>query len=99
MRPAESFIEQPVRSLQTMLRVIAENDKTLPTVIPDGIYGQDTIRAVSAFQQKYSIPVTGITDNITWDKIVSEYEDTIRFMLDNDCKLEQEAMDLKEIGI
>ena len=77
MRPAESFIEQPVRSLQTMLRVIAENDKTLPTVIPDGIYGQDTIRAVSAFQQKYSIPVTGITDNITWDKIVSEYEDTI----------------------
>lgn len=29
----------------------------------------------------------------------SEYEDTIRFMLDNDCKLEQEAMDLKEIGI
>jgi len=29
----------------------------------------------------------------------SEYEDTIRFMLYNDCKLEQEAMDLKEIGI
>ena len=29
----------------------------------------------------------------------SEYEDTIRFMLDNDCKLEQEAMYLKEIGI
>ena len=31
--------------------------------------------------------------------LASEYEDTIRFMLDNDCKLEQEAMDLKEIGI
>lgn len=29
----------------------------------------------------------------------SEYEDTIRFMLDNDCKLEQEAMDLANIGI
>lgn len=29
----------------------------------------------------------------------SEFEDTIRFMLDNDCKLEQEAMDLKEIGV
>lgn len=29
----------------------------------------------------------------------SEYKDTIRFMLDNDCKLEQEVMDLKEIRI
>ena len=26
MRPAESFVGQPIRSLQTMLRVIAEND-------------------------------------------------------------------------
>ena len=39
MRPAESFIEQPVRSLQTMLRVLAEDDQRLPTVVPDGIYG------------------------------------------------------------
>lgn len=29
----------------------------------------------------------------------SEFKDTIRFMLDNNCKLEQEAMDLIEIGI
>lgn len=29
----------------------------------------------------------------------SEFKDTIRFMLDNDCKLEQEAMDLLNIGI
>ena len=48
MRPAESFVAQPVRSLQTMLRVIAEADRTLPTVIPDGIYGQETITAVYA---------------------------------------------------
>ena len=77
MRPNESFIEQPVRSLQTMLRIIAEDDNALPTVIPDGIYGQETIQAVSAFQRRYNIPVTGITDNITWDKIVSVYEDGI----------------------
>ena len=29
----------------------------------------------------------------------SEYYDTIRFMLDNNCKLEQEAMDLTDTGI
>lgn len=77
MRPAESFIEQPVRSLQTMLRVIAENDSSIPTLVPDGIYGQETIAAVSAFQRKYRIPVTGITDQNTWERIVDVYEDTL----------------------
>ena len=47
MRPPESFIEQPVRSLQTMLRVIAEDDDRFPTVVPDGIYGPTTMQAVS----------------------------------------------------
>lgn len=73
MRPPESFIGQPVRSLQTMLRVLAEDDKTLPTVIPDGIYGQDTLAAVSAFQRRHGLPVTGVTDNQTWDRIVEAY--------------------------
>lgn len=74
MRPPESFIEQPVRSLQTMLRVLAEDDASLPTVIPDGVYGPSTMTAVSAFQRKYGLPITGITDQGTWDHIVSVYE-------------------------
>ena len=36
MRPAESFVSQPVRSLQTMLRVLAEDDPRLPTVVLTG---------------------------------------------------------------
>ena len=74
MRPPESFIGQPVRSLQTMLRVIATHHEDLPSVIPGGIYGKQTANAVSAFQQKFGIPVTGITDQATWDMIVSVYE-------------------------
>ena len=77
MRPAESFISQPIRSLQTMLRVIAENDPTLPTVVPDGIYGQETITAINAFQRKYNLPATGITDESTWDTIIEIYEDAL----------------------
>lgn len=77
MRPNESFVEQPIRSLQTMLRVIAEDDRTLPSLIPDGIYGQDTITAVSAFQRRQGIPVTGITDQQTWERIVETYEDAL----------------------
>ena len=74
MRPAESFIEQPVRSLQTMLRVLAEDDNRLPTVVPDGIYGPSTMNAVSAFQRQNGIAVTGIVDQETWEQIVLRHE-------------------------
>jgi len=74
MRPAESFVGQPIRSLQTMLRVIAEDDGYLLTVVPDGIYGQETINAVNAFQRRFDLPITGITDQATWERIVTEYE-------------------------
>ena len=74
MRPNESFIGQPIRSLQTMLRVIAENDGNLPSVVPDGFYGPDTTRAVSAFQRRVGLPVTGTADQDTWDAIVPVYQ-------------------------
>lgn len=74
MRPPESFIAQPVRSLQTMLRVIAESDELQPSVIPDGIYGQNTMTAVSTFQRRKGLPVTGVTDQTTWEAIVADYE-------------------------
>ena len=74
MRPGESFVSQPIRSLQTMLRVLAETDRSLPSVVPDGIYGAATMQAVSAFQRKYGLPVTGVTDEPTWLAIVEAYE-------------------------
>ena len=36
MRPDETFVGQPVRSLQQMLRTIAEYDDSHLTLIPDG---------------------------------------------------------------
>lgn len=74
MRPPESFITQPIRSLQTMLRVIAEDDRSIPKVVPDGIYGQTTMGAVTEFQRQEGLPLTGITDQKTWDRIVRRYE-------------------------
>ena len=74
MRPPESFLGQPVRSLQTMLRVIAARYDDLPSVIPDGIYTQKTANAVSAFQRKFGIPITGVSDQGTWEMIVAEYQ-------------------------
>ena len=74
MRPEESFVGANVRSLQTMLRVIAENDSKIPTVVPDGIYSQETLNSVAAFQRIHSLPVTGVVDQLTWETIVREYD-------------------------
>ena len=74
MRPGESFVSQPIRSLQTMLRVIAEDNTQYPTVVPDGIYGPTTMNAVTVFQRIHGLPITGIVDQTTWEKIVSVYE-------------------------
>lgn len=74
MRPQESFLNQPIRSLQTMLRVIAEDNKHIKTVVPDGIYGQTTLGAVTEFQKISGLPLTGITDHTTWEYIVKAYE-------------------------
>lgn len=74
MRPPESFICQPIRSLQTMLRVIAQNDSSQIRLVPDGIYGPETTRAVSVFQRGHGLPVTGVTDQATWEAVVAVYE-------------------------
>lgn len=77
MRPEEVFIQQPIRSLQTMLRVLAEQDERYLAIIPDGIYGQSTLAAVSNFQRIHGLPVTGITDQQTWEAITAEYEPAV----------------------
>ena len=77
MRPPESFIGQPIRSLQTMLRVIAENDPNHIPIVPDGIYGPETVRAISVFQRNHGLPITGVTDQTTWEAVVALYETAI----------------------
>lgn len=77
MRPEESFVGQSVRSLQTMLRVIAEADGRIPTLVPDGIYGQATTNSVSTFQRLHGLPATGVTDQLTWERISQAYDDSL----------------------
>lgn len=74
MRPQESFIGQPIRSLQTMLRVIAEDKPGHVRTIPDGIYGPETMSAVTVFQRNHGLPPTGVTNQETWEAIVEEYD-------------------------
>lgn len=66
-------IGQPVRSLQTMLRTIAQYDSEILPVIPDGIYSDNTVSSVSSFQKRHSLPITGVTDQETWYAVTAEY--------------------------
>ena len=77
MRPKESFVEQPVRSLQTMLRVLATDDERYVKPVPDGIYGPLTTQAVTAFQRQNGLAATGVTDQNTWEAVVAEYDKAI----------------------
>lgn len=60
-----------IRELQSYLYTISMFDKTIPQVLPNGVYNKETAQAVEAFQRAYSIPVTGEADPYTWDKIAS----------------------------
>ena len=64
MKPKETFLGQPIRSLQTMLRVLAENDDAYKPLIPDGIYGPDTMEAVRIFQRLHRLPITGVPGGV-----------------------------------
>ena len=74
MKPAESFVQQPVRSLQTMLRTIASIEPNQINVIPDGIYGSQTAAAVRSFQRRQGLNPTGVADQATHERIIQEYE-------------------------
>lgn len=68
------FVGKPIRSLQVMLRALASADDDLETIVPDGIYGEQTRKAVMSFQRKHGIPASGITDLDTWEAIVQEHK-------------------------
>ena len=62
-----------IAELQRYLREIHHNDRRIPLVNPDGIYGDETRAAVSEFQRLYGLPITGATDLMTWDAVYREY--------------------------
>ena len=74
MKPQESFVDQPIRSLQTMLRTIASIEPRQMNVMPDGIYGSQTAAAVRSFQRRLGLNPTGVVDQNTHEHIVREFE-------------------------
>lgn len=73
MAYSEQEKKQHIAELQQYLRGISYMDSSVPRIIPDGIYGPETRKAVEIFQKKNDIPVTGVVDAETWQAIYNEY--------------------------
>lgn len=67
--------DSPIHNLQVFLRAISTRYKDIPTVVPDGVYGETTKDAVLAFQKQFNLDQTGTADNSTWDRIVDVYKE------------------------
>ena len=62
-----------VQQLQEQLNSIASVYTAIPSLTPDGIYGEATQNAVRAFQSVFGLPQTGVVDFRTWYKISEIY--------------------------
>lgn len=64
-----------VTQLQKFLRTIAQNNKAVPLISVDGIYGDKTKSAVQAVQKLSNLPQTGAVGPLTWNAIVNLYNE------------------------
>lgn len=61
---------EPVRSLQVKLNRISKNYPAIPKIpFPDGSYQAETQRAVTAFQEIFSLTPDGIAGKATWNAV------------------------------
>ena len=66
---------EEVRALQMYLNYISDTYTQIPKVSVDGIYGQETERAVREYQRIFGLPILGIVPSRTWDSITSLYRE------------------------
>ncbi len=71
---------EDIKTVQYYLRFISEFNPAVPTVAVDGYFGESTTAAVRAFQQAYDLPITGVVDGRTWNKMFDVYYGIISSM-------------------
>lgn len=62
-----------VRTIQEQLNAISSVYTAIPSLVPDGIYGENTQKAVKEFQSIFGLPQTGVVDFATWYRISAIY--------------------------
>ena len=72
------YVSKPIRSIQESLRRIAQSEGSIPPVIPDGVFGEQTRAAVLAFQENRGLPTTGRIDLVTWEAITARHREIVK---------------------
>lgn len=67
-----------IRQIQRALRILHKNLEDIPMVFEDGIFGEETERAVVAFQAQSGLEPNGIVDYETWIKLMEAANEYIR---------------------
>lgn len=66
-----------VRVLHYILSVISFFDPDLPNLRVNSVFNDNTKTMVMNFQEKYGLPVNGIVDATTWNKMMQVYRNTL----------------------
>lgn len=77
MAYSEAQKRQHIVEIQTYLHAVSYINSAIPRIVPNGIYNNEMIFAVRAFQREYGLQETGSVDPVTWNKIVSVYRSHI----------------------
>ena len=64
---------ESIKEIQHYLRTLSFRNPGIASIVVDGIYGHDTAKAVSSFQELSSLTPTGKVDSLTWDTLVNAY--------------------------
>ncbi len=62
-----------VENLQRYLRWLSLFDDSIPVIAIDGIYAEETRRAIMAFQRQVGIEASGVVDYTTWTLLFEAY--------------------------
>ena len=63
----------PVRELHKYLLELSYATHGYPHLAIDGVFGRETREALSLFQRRSRLPVTGVADRRTWEALYSAY--------------------------
>ena len=67
-----------IRQIQRALRILHKNGEDITIVYEDGIFGEETERAIIAFQAQNGLAANGTVDYDTWVLLMEKANDYIR---------------------
>lgn len=69
--------QKAIMELQQKLRDIAKVQPDIVSIIPDGIFGDETENSVKSFQRKFGFDETGRVDFALWEKITEQQKNAL----------------------